>query len=255
MAVLCWKSCTRRSELLRPLLSRHFGCTSKLHQIHSNSKSNRTPDNNSRVSSLLPGQILVGPPHPVSNIRPIKFYIPSDETSIERKYRELREHAVTKDHEFWLDNNTRFEQGKAEFERHATVTKGACTLDDLSEYFRQYQVDSFGRHLEYNRYVWRRNLAMVWPGLCAWIKDIRRRKRRRMDALARHSEQSYFDQQESSESVVAERIQSTGPNNVAGSEKGAGADCQKEGPLAKQAKPESLDSDVDRRAEKIKSYY
>ncbi|KAJ1895642.1 hypothetical protein LPJ81_004919, partial [Coemansia sp. IMI 209127] len=155
----------------------------------------------SRVGSLLPGQILVGPPHPISNIRPIRFYIPSDETLIERKYRELREHAVARDHEFWLDNNMRFEQGKTDFERHTVVTKGACTLDDLSDYFKQYQVDSFDRHLEYNRYVWKRNLAMVWPGLCAWVRGIGRRKRRRMDALARHSEQSYFDQQADAGSV------------------------------------------------------
>ncbi|KAJ2397648.1 hypothetical protein GGI23_003458, partial [Coemansia sp. RSA 2559] len=150
---------TRCSKPLQLLLSQCFGSTSKSRQIHSNSKSKVVIDT-SRVGSLLPGQILVGPPHPISNIRPIKFYIPSDETSIERKYRELREHAVARDHEFWLDNNMRFEQGKADFERHTVVTKGACTLDDLSDYFKQYQVDSFDRHLEYNRYVWKRNLAM-----------------------------------------------------------------------------------------------
>ncbi|KAJ2555850.1 hypothetical protein EV175_002170 [Coemansia sp. RSA 1933] len=184
MTALCWKRCCARRQtglLLLPLLVRNFGSTSKLNQLKS------------RVNSLLPGQILVGPPHPISNIRPIAFYIPSDETAAEQKYRELREHAVARDHEFWLDNNTRFEQGKADFERHTTETKGACTLDDLSEYFKQYQVDSFDRHLQYNRYVWKRNLAMVWPGLCAWVGGIGKRKRRRTAALARHSEQSYFD--------------------------------------------------------------
>ncbi|KAJ2807444.1 hypothetical protein H4R21_000478, partial [Coemansia helicoidea] len=88
--------------------------------------------------ALLPGQLLVGPPHPVSNIRPVRFYVPADETAAERRYREMREEAADRDHRFWLDNNTRFEHGKAEFERRTAAAKGACSIDDLSEYYRQY---------------------------------------------------------------------------------------------------------------------
>ncbi|KAJ1938286.1 hypothetical protein FBU59_004486 [Linderina macrospora] len=105
-----------------------------------------------------------------SNIRPIKFYIPSDETPQEQVYRELRESACKRDHEFWADNNTRFESGKAEFEQEMVRKTGACTLDDLSIYYKQYQVESYERHLKYNRYLWRRNLAMVGPGIRATEK-------------------------------------------------------------------------------------
>ncbi|KAI8320215.1 hypothetical protein GQ54DRAFT_248820, partial [Martensiomyces pterosporus] len=115
---------------------------------------------------------LVGPPHPISNIRPVRFYIPSDETPQEKAYRELREDAVARDHEFWLDNNTRFEKGKMEFEQTMAEKNGECSLDDLSVYYKQYQVDSYRRHLEYNRYVWRRNLQMVLPGIRAWWQEI-----------------------------------------------------------------------------------
>ncbi|KAJ1720705.1 hypothetical protein LPJ61_006128, partial [Coemansia biformis] len=94
---------------------------------------------------------------------------------------------------FWLDNNTRFEQGKAEFERRIVETKGACSIDDLSVYYKQYQLDSYERHLKYNRYVWRRSFSMVWPGVRAWAVDIRRRRARRVLAVAKHSEQGYFD--------------------------------------------------------------
>ncbi|KAJ2758125.1 hypothetical protein H4S06_002849 [Coemansia sp. BCRC 34490] len=275
MTALGWTCCVRRTAQRQwLLLVRRLGTDTKTQTTRETADSIPAPVSTSRVGSLLPGQILVGPPHPVSNIRPVRFYVPSDETPAERAYREIREQAVDRDHEFWLDNNTRFEQGKAEFERSTVASKGECTIDDLSDYFKQYQVDSFGRHLAYNRYVWRRNLAMVWPALCAWFHDIRRRRRRRVDALARHSEQSYFDHQPGDSdvaggsSVVAERIHDdlshNSSSNCATNSTSALHQTDGSAPLSSnESQPEqppasrSVDGDVDldRRAEKIKSYY
>ncbi|KAJ2845432.1 hypothetical protein J3B02_004683 [Coemansia erecta] len=181
---------------------------------------------------LLPGQFLVGAPHPLSNIRPVRFYVPLDETPQELTYRKLRESALAQDHAFWLDNNRRFEQGKVEFENRTVAEKGSCTLDDLSVYFRRYQEESYARHLRYNREVWRRNLRMVVPGIRAWWQEIRRRERRRGEGVARHSGQQlvYFGREGSGD---VERAADT-----------------------KKPKPADGASDsVDRRAEKIKSYY
>ncbi|KAJ2053303.1 hypothetical protein GGI03_007101 [Coemansia sp. RSA 2337] len=181
--------------------------------------------------SLLPGQFLVGPPHPVSNIRPVKFYIPVDETPQERNYRELREDGLRRDHEFWLDNNRRFELGKEEFERAVVGRAGGCTVDDLSVYYKQYQVDSYERHLKYNRYVWRRNLALVVPGIRAWWQDVWRRRKRKEQAVAMFSEQGFFDREEDPM-----------PGDA--------------GPAVRMARPKDQANDkIDRRAEKIKSYY
>ncbi|KAJ2298310.1 hypothetical protein IWW55_004507 [Coemansia sp. RSA 2706] len=176
-------------------------------------------------NTLLPGQFLVGPPHTISNIRPVKFHVPADETAAERQYRELREHAAQRDHEFWLDNNTRFEQGKQDFERRMLDEAGECTADDLARYFKQYQEESYGRHLAYNRSVWRRNVQMVWPGVKAWAQEVRRRGRRRTAALARHAEQGYF------------------------------FDAHAPGPERPRADKAKDKDEVDRRAEKIRSYY
>ncbi|KAJ2789034.1 hypothetical protein H4R21_006848, partial [Coemansia helicoidea] len=105
---------------------------------------------------------------------------------------------------------------------------GACSIDDLSEYYRQYQLDSYGRHLEYNRSVWRRSFRMVWPGIRAWAAGIRRRRTRRVSEVARHAEQGYFDR-----GPVAEHRPPTDA-----------------GPT-----PAAPPNPVDRRAEKIRSYY
>ncbi|KAJ2818689.1 hypothetical protein GGI24_005021 [Coemansia furcata] len=184
-------------------------------------------------ANLLPGQFLVGPPHPVSNIRPVKFYIPADETPQERRYRELREDGLRRDHEFWLDNNRRFEQGKEEFERAVVGRAGGCTVDDLSIYYKQYQVDSYERHLKYNRYVWRRNLGLVVPGIRAWWQDVWRRRKRKEQAVAMYSEQGFFDCEEDlppGATGTTVRVRVPRPEDAGGDK-------------------------IDRRAEKIKSYY
>ncbi|KAJ2865089.1 hypothetical protein GGH94_002494 [Coemansia aciculifera] len=186
--------------------------------------------------SLLPGQFLVGPPHPVSNIRPVKFYIPVDETPQERKYRELREDGLRRDHEFWLDNNRRFELGKEEFERAVVGRAGGCTVDDLSVYYKQYQVDSYERHLKYNRYVWRRNLALVVPGIRAWWQDVWRRRKRKEQAVAMFSEQGFFDREEDPiPGAAGTAVRMTRPEDATNAATGS--------------------DKIDRRAEKIKSYY
>ncbi|KAJ2151564.1 hypothetical protein J3F82_003259 [Coemansia sp. RSA 637] len=182
------------------------------------------------TDTLLPGQFLVGAPHPVSNIRPIAFYIASDETPSERTYRLMREEAASTDHLFWADNNTRFERGRIEFERTRIDRTGSCTLDDLSVYFQEYQNESYERHVEYNKYVWKRNWRMVWPGIRAWVDEVRRRGRRREFAVARHAEQGYFFGREG---VEKDRVKDV-----------------KDGSAPQPSQPEA-----NRRDEKIRSYY
>ncbi|KAJ1999589.1 hypothetical protein GGI04_004508, partial [Coemansia thaxteri] len=143
----------------------------------------------------------------------------------ERRYREQREDAVQKDHEFWLDNNRRFEQGKEEFERAALGKSG---VDELSVYYKQYQEESFGRHLAYNRYVWRRNLAMVVPGVRAWWQEVWRRRKRKGQAVAVFSEQGFFDREDDGAPEMHRRPGTAGQQDA---------------------------GKLDRRAEKIKSYY
>ncbi|KAJ2697148.1 hypothetical protein FB645_006000 [Coemansia sp. IMI 203386] len=200
-------------------------------QIPDNNNNNTVCKTTAEQSMLLPGQVLVGAPHPISNIRPIRFYIPLDETPQELFYRNQREQAFLQDHVFWTDNNLRFERGKTEFEQQVVCEKGVCTLDDLSVYYRRYQEDSYGRHVEYNRMVWKRNLDMVVPGIRAWWQAVKRRRRRQSEAVARYSsEQQLYDGREGK--VVERRATGSETKQEA---TGSGA--------------------VDRRAEKIKSYY
>ncbi|KAJ1720692.1 hypothetical protein LPJ53_004707 [Coemansia erecta] len=190
---------------------------------------------------LLPGQLLIGAPHAVSNIRPLRLSIPFDETPAERTYREQRQAAAHQDHVFWLANNTQFEQGKQAFEQQVRTQRGECTLDDLSVYYRRYQEESFERHVEYNRQVWRRNLAMVWPGVRAWWQEVWRRRARRRMAMAGLAGLGTFYGRE-------------GRGDVRRAPEGS-VERGRSGNASAAVNASTPIADVDRRAEKIKSYY
>ena len=52
----------------------------------------------------------VGPPDPVSNIRPTAFHVPDDETPLEKQYRLRREELQAWNHTFWAKHNRNFQQ-------------------------------------------------------------------------------------------------------------------------------------------------
>lgn len=53
---------------------------------------------------------MIGPPDPVSNLRATIFARPTNETYIEKKYRELKEDTQQWNQEFWSKHNTNFIQ-------------------------------------------------------------------------------------------------------------------------------------------------
>uniref|UniRef100_A0A171B7B0 APOPT family protein mitochondrial n=1 Tax=Triatoma infestans TaxID=30076 RepID=A0A171B7B0_TRIIF len=60
---------------------------------------------------------IVGPPNPISNIRPIIFHIPRNETAIEKIFRHEREYVQKWHEEFWSNHNTKFIEERKEFEK------------------------------------------------------------------------------------------------------------------------------------------
>lgn len=50
----------------------------------------------------------VGPPDPISNIRPVRFYVPPDETAVEKSFRLQRSEVLEWNQMFWRDHNSRY---------------------------------------------------------------------------------------------------------------------------------------------------
>ena len=50
----------------------------------------------------------IGPPGRDSNLRPVKFYVPPDETALEREYRLQRQLVMKWNQEYWAKHNKKF---------------------------------------------------------------------------------------------------------------------------------------------------
>lgn len=50
----------------------------------------------------------IGPPNPLSNMRPIVYRIPENETQLEKRLRHLRQETEDWNHEFWSHQNLTF---------------------------------------------------------------------------------------------------------------------------------------------------
>ncbi|VDM82200.1 unnamed protein product [Strongylus vulgaris] len=120
----------------------------------------------------------VGPPHPVSKIRPIKLRRVDNETKLEREYREAREElnrcnavkfmGMGWSSSFWAKHNSLFDLKKAEFIEKKKKELGPLermSANDLSVFYKKF-LDSEHRNLvAYNKEWYYRNLALCWPAL------------------------------------------------------------------------------------------
>ncbi|KAI2657638.1 Cytochrome c oxidase assembly factor 8 [Labeo rohita] len=75
----------------------------------------------------------IGPPDRLSNLRPIIYHIPENETPLERKLRHLRQETEDWNHEFWTKQNFTFTKEKEEYVQSQLTTKGLSERDDDGE--------------------------------------------------------------------------------------------------------------------------
>jgi hypothetical protein len=59
---------------------------------------------------------MIGTPDPISNLRPVKYYIPPNETAEEKEWRESCIKVDAFNEDFWHRNNTLFVQAKSDYE-------------------------------------------------------------------------------------------------------------------------------------------
>ncbi|NXR14618.1 APOP1 protein, partial [Semnornis frantzii] len=72
----------------------------------------------------------IGPPDKHSNLRPVIFYVPPEESALERRLREARQEAQACDQRFWAGHNRAFSQEKEEFIFSRLKAKGLERRDE-----------------------------------------------------------------------------------------------------------------------------
>ncbi|XP_027425714.1 cytochrome c oxidase assembly factor 8 isoform X2 [Zalophus californianus] len=72
-----------------------------------------------RVSGFCPPRKSchdwIGPPDKHSNLRPVYFYVPENESPLEQKLRQLRQETQEWNQQFWANQNLTFRKEKEEF--------------------------------------------------------------------------------------------------------------------------------------------
>lgn len=102
--------------------------------------------------------LLISPPHPISQIRHIKYTHPENCTPQQRIYQLEDERVQEWHHQFWLKNNTLYTNEKQAF-REALLKKSdkePCDAD-YSSFYSQYLTNTYEPHLAYNKQCWRNN--------------------------------------------------------------------------------------------------
>ncbi|XP_029767961.1 apoptogenic protein 1, mitochondrial isoform X2 [Terrapene carolina triunguis] len=72
----------------------------------------------------------IGPPDRQSNLRPIVFHIPKNESSLGRRLREFRQETQVWNQQFWASQNVSFRKGKEEFVYSRLKAKGLEMKDE-----------------------------------------------------------------------------------------------------------------------------
>ncbi|XP_064149125.1 cytochrome c oxidase assembly factor 8 isoform X2 [Loxodonta africana] len=120
----------------------------------------------SRVSRFCPPKNSchdwIGPPDKYSNLRPVQFYIPEDESPLEQKLRELRQETQEWNQQFWANQNVTFSKEKEEFIHSRLKAKGlglrtesgqkaTLNAEEMADFYKEFLSKNFQKHMYYNR--------------------------------------------------------------------------------------------------------
>ncbi|XP_032963290.1 cytochrome c oxidase assembly factor 8 isoform X1 [Rhinolophus ferrumequinum] len=115
----------------------------------------------------------IGPPDKYSNLRPVHFYIPEDESPSEQKLRELRQETQEWNQQFWANQNLTFRKEKEEFIHSRLQAKGlgltaetgqkaTLNAEEMADFYKEFLSKNFQKHMHYNRDWYKRNFAITF---------------------------------------------------------------------------------------------
>ncbi|KAM9842146.1 cytochrome c oxidase assembly factor 8 [Aulostomus maculatus] len=114
----------------------------------------------------------VGPPNPLSNLRPIVYHISENETELEKRVRCLRQETEDWNHKFWTEQNISFSKEKDAFIISKLKAKGLSIRDkqghrhslnseEMAVFYKSFLDKNRIRHANYNKEWYRRNFTIT----------------------------------------------------------------------------------------------
>ncbi|RVE66344.1 hypothetical protein OJAV_G00106260 [Oryzias javanicus] len=114
----------------------------------------------------------IGPPNPLSNLRPIIYRIPEEESELEKRLRNLRQETEDWNHKFWTKQNLNFSKEKEAFLVSQLSVKGLTLRDpdgrrrslsseEMAVFYKSFLDKNRIRHASYNKEWYRRNFTIT----------------------------------------------------------------------------------------------
>ncbi|XP_028251145.1 cytochrome c oxidase assembly factor 8 [Parambassis ranga] len=114
----------------------------------------------------------IGPPNPLSNLRPIVYCIPEKESELEKRLRHLRQETEDWNHSFWTKQNISFAKEKENFIISHLKSKGLTLRDEdgrrrslnseeMAVFYKSFLDKNRTRHANYNKEWYRRNFTIT----------------------------------------------------------------------------------------------
>uniref|UniRef100_A0A3B3ZR41 Uncharacterized protein n=1 Tax=Periophthalmus magnuspinnatus TaxID=409849 RepID=A0A3B3ZR41_9GOBI len=114
----------------------------------------------------------IGPPNPLSNMRPIVYRAPETETELEKRLRALRQDTEDWNHDFWANQNVTFSKEKELFIVSQLNAKGLSRRDtegrrrsldseEMAVFYKSFLDKNRIRHANYNKEWYRRNFTIT----------------------------------------------------------------------------------------------
>ncbi|XP_011874078.1 PREDICTED: apoptogenic protein 1, mitochondrial isoform X2 [Vollenhovia emeryi] len=116
---------------------------------------------------------IIGPPDPVSNLRPIVFVSRTKETYSEQKYRALRNETQQWNQIFWTKHNTSFTEEREQFKQMLKAQGRIATADDMSVFYKQFLDKNWQSHFNYNIAWYKRNIKILFFGIASKISKLK----------------------------------------------------------------------------------
>ncbi|KAK0045747.1 APOPT family protein Y39B6A.34 mitochondrial [Biomphalaria pfeifferi] len=112
---------------------------------------------------------LIGPPDPISNVRPIQFHVPLKETATEKSFRLRHSEILQWNQNFWAHHNSSFFKEKENYIlEHQEIDsdgKTSISAEKLSVFYKRFLDENRISHLNYNREWYKQNISLLWPAL------------------------------------------------------------------------------------------
>ncbi|XP_066535258.1 cytochrome c oxidase assembly factor 8 isoform X2 [Hoplias malabaricus] len=114
----------------------------------------------------------IGPPDRLSNLRPVIYHIPENESQLERRLRHLRQETEDWNREFWTHQNVTFVKEKEEYilsqlkakgltERDENGRKRTLGSEEMAVFYKHFLDKNCKKHASYNKEWYRRNFTIT----------------------------------------------------------------------------------------------